>query len=200
MELDDLKKSWEEVNKEANKQQKFTPKMIDEMTRTKYNSSLRKVIYPEIIGVIICIAGAVFIVFNFYKLDTTFFQAVGVATILLLLILSVISLKALRRLNIGNVNKPYVEALKEFAIQKIRFHKFQKINITLSYLLLVTTIILLSKIVGGKDIANGSYFGIAFSLGFVFLFSYSKWVSKHYTNTLKKTEELLKELENAASL
>ena len=194
MELDDLKKHWEEVNKEAALQQKLTTKTIDKMTRTKYNSSLKKIIYPEIAGNIICIAGAVFIGFNFNKLDTTFFQAVGVITILLLLILSVISLKALRQLNIGNVNKPYVEALKEFAVQKIRFHKFQKINITLSYLLLVTTIMLLPKIFGGKDIANGSYFGIAFSLGFVFLLAYSKWVSKHYSKTLKKTEELLKEL------
>ena len=131
MELDDLKKHWDEVNKEADMQQKLSPKIIDEMTRTKYNSSLKKIIYPEIIGILICIAGAVFIVLNFHKLDTTFFQAVGVVTILLLVTLSVISLKALRQLNIGNVNKPYVEALKEFAIQKIRFHKFQKINIIL---------------------------------------------------------------------
>lgn len=194
MELDDLKKHWDEVNKEADMQQKLSPKIIDEMTRTKYNSSLKKIIYPEIIGILICIAGAVFIVLNFHKLDTTFFQAVGVVTILLLVTLSVISLKALRQLNIGNVNKPYVEALKEFAIQKIRFHKFQKINIILSYLLLVSTVMLLPKIFGGKDIATGSYFGIAFSLGFVFLLAYSKWVSKQYSNTLKKTQELLKDL------
>lgn len=194
MELDDLKKHWEEINKEADLQEKLTTKMIDQMTRTKYNSSLKKIIYPEITGIIICIAGAVFIGFNFNKLDTTFFQATGIISMLLLLTLSVISLKSLQQFNIGNVNKPYVEALKDFAIQKIRFHKFQKINITLSYLLLVTTIMLLSKIFGGKDIATGSYFGIAFSLGFVFLFSYSKWVSKHYSNTLKKTEELLKDL------
>jgi Na+/glutamate symporter len=194
MELDDLKKHWEEVNKEPDLQQKLSTKMIDEMTRTKYNSSLRKILYPEIVGIIICIAAGVFIGFNFNKLDTPFFQATGVISILLLSTLSVISLKSLQQFNIGNVNKPYVEALKEFAIQKIRFHKFQKINITLSYLLLVTTIMLLPKIFGGKDIANGSYFGIAFALGFVFLLAYSKWVSKYYSNTLKKTEELLKEL------
>ena len=199
MELDDLKKHWEEVNKDADLQQKLSAKMIDDMTRTKYNSSLKKIIYPEIIGIIICIAGAAFIGLNFNKLDTTFFRSTGVISILLLLALSVISLKSLQQFNIGNVNKPYVEALKHFAIQKIRFHKFQKINITLSYLLLVTTIMLLPKIFSGKDIANGNYFGIAFSLGFVFLLAYSKWVSKYYSKTLKKTEELLKELTNAAS-
>ena len=67
MELDDLKKSWEEVNKEVDKQQKLSSKMIDEMIRTKYNSSLKKIIYPEIFGAIICIEGGVFIGFNFYK-------------------------------------------------------------------------------------------------------------------------------------
>jgi hypothetical protein len=194
MELDDLKKHWEDINKKADLQQKLSHKMIDDMTRSKYNSSLKIILYAEIIGIIICVAGAVFIGFSFTKLDTTFFQTTGVISMLLLLTLSVISLKSLRQFNIGNANKPYVEALKEFALQKIRFHKFQKINMVLSYFLLVTTIILMPKIFGGKDIATGSYFGIAFVLGFVFLLFYSRWVTKYYRNTLRKTEDLLKEL------
>lgn len=196
MELDDLKNTWEDLNNPAKKQQNLNPEMIDQMTKIKYYASLKKVAYPEITGVIICLAGASFIILNFSKLDTAFLQGVGIVTILLLLALSVISLLSLRQFNIkGNVTKPYAETLKEFATQKIRFHKLQRINVTLSYLLLVVTIILLSKFFNGKDITDSKYFWtFSFSFGYIFLLFYSKWVLRYYANALRQAEDLLKEL------
>jgi uncharacterized membrane protein YqhA len=95
----------------------------------------------------------------------------------------------------ADLNKTYAETLKDFAIQKLRFHKFQKINVTLSYLLLITTIILMSKFLNGKDITANKYFWIfSFTIGYLFLLFYSKWVSKYYNNTLRQSEDLLKEL------
>lgn len=198
MELDDLKNTWEDVNNQVKKQQNLSPKMIDQMTQTKYYANLKKIAYPEITGVIICFIGAVFIGLNFSKLNTTFLQGVGIISTLLLLTLPVISLISLRQFNmIGDVNKPYAETLKKFAVQKIRFHKFQRVNMNLSYLLLVTIIILLSKFFGGKDITGSGYFWIfSFSFGYIFLLFYSKWVSKYYHKTLRQTEELLQELES----
>lgn len=196
MELHDLKNSWEAVNNQVQKQQNLTTKMIDQMTQTKYDSKLKKIAYPEITGIIICLIGASFIGINFYKLNTTFLQGAGIVSILLLLMLSVISLVRIRQLNMTkDINKPYAETLREFAIKKIRFHKFQKLNIILSYLLLVTIIILMSKFFNGKDITNSKYFWIfSFSFGYIFLLFYSKWVLKYYAKTLRQAEELLKEL------
>ena len=196
MELDDLKNSWSEINKQVNKQPHLNPQIIDQMTKNKYYSNLKRIAYPEIIGVVICIIGATFIAFNFIKLDTAFLQAVGIISMTLLMLLSAISLISLRQLNItADLTKSYAETLKDFLAQKLRFHKFQKINVTLSYLLLVTIIILLSKFFNGKDITNSKYFWtFSFSFGYIFLLFYSKWVSKYYDNTLRKTEDLLKEL------
>ncbi len=198
MELDDLKNTWKDIDNQLKKQQNLNPKMIDQMTKTKYYSSLKKIAYSEIIGVIICFAGAAYVVVNFSKLDTTFLQGVGIISILLLLTLSVISLISLRQFNMKeNVNEPYAETLKVFAIKKIRFHKFQRINITLSDLLLVATIILLSKFFSGKDITDSKYFWVfSFSFGYIFLLFYSKWVMKYYNKTLRQTEELLLELQS----
>jgi hypothetical protein len=196
MELDDLKNTWNDINDQAKQKQIVNIKMINKMTTTKYNSNLKKVAYPEISGVIICLAGGAYIGLNFGKLDTTFLQGTGIISILLLLTLSVISIISIQQLSMsGNVNKTYAETLKEFAIKKLRFLKFQKINITLSYLLLVTVIILLSKFFSGRDITDSKYFWIfSFSFGYIFLLFYSKWVSKHYNKTLSQAEELLKEL------
>jgi len=195
MELDDLKNTWDKANSPSEKQ-RLTPQIIDQMTQQKYDSKMKKITYPEIAGIAICLMGGAFIAINFYKLDTAFLQGVGILSIVLLLMLSGISLLSLRQFNIStDVNKSYAETLKMFASQKMQFFKLQKINVTLCYLLLVTVIILLSKLFNGKDITNSKYFWIfSFTIGYIFLLFYSKWVAKFYQKTLKETEELLSEL------
>jgi hypothetical protein len=198
MELDDLKNAWNNAHSQAEKQNTLTTKMIDQMTQKKYYSKIKEITYPEIVGIAICLMATIYIGLNFYKLDSIFLQCVGALAILLLLVLSVISLLSLRQLNItGDVNKSYAETLRLFATQKIRFYKLQKINITLSYLLLVMVIILLTKFFNGRDITSNKYFWtLSFTVGYLFLLFYSKWVSKLYRKTLKQSEELLKELQS----
>jgi len=192
MELDDLKKTWSEVSNQT----KIETKIIDNITKSKYKSRLKKIIYPEIIGVLICILGAIYIGLHFNKLDTNFLKGTGLLAIVLLVLLPIISLISLIQFNnIGDLNKPYSETLKDFAIQKIQFYKLLKINIVLSYLLLVTVIILFSNLFGENDITNSKYFWIfSFSFGYIFLFFYSKRVSKYYKHTLQQVEDLLNKL------
>lgn len=196
MELDDLKNTWDNQS-DKTQQQNLTFKIIDQMTQTKYNSKINRIAYPEIIGSVICLIATIFIGLNFYKLDTTFLQGVGVISILVLLTLSVVSFLSLRQLKMTNdFNKPYAETLKILATQKLEFYKLQKINMTLSYLLLVTVIILLSKFFSGRDITDSKYFWtFSFSFGYIFLLFFSKFVIRFYKNTLKKSEELLQELQ-----
>jgi hypothetical protein len=113
-----------------------------------------------------------------------------------LLLLSITSLLSLQKLNaVVDVNKTYAETLKDFATKKIQFYKLQKINVTLSYLLLVTIIVLFSKFFSNKDITGSKYFWIfSFSIGYIFLMFYSKWVAKFYRSTLRKAEDLLNDL------
>ena len=194
MELDDFKNS---LNRESNEEaQHLTPKIIDQMIERKYYSKMKRIAYPEYIGVAICLLAATFIGLNFYKLDTPFLKGVGIVSIFTLLIISIISLVSLRTFNnIKDVNKPFVETLKTFATHKLRFYKLQKVNVVLSYLLLVTIIILISKLFNGIDVTGNKYFWIfSFTFGYIFLLFYSRWVMKYYKKTLMQTEELLKEL------
>jgi len=197
MEIDDLKNSWEDLNNQLKKGKDLNPEVVDQLTKSGYHRGLNKIIYPERIGAMICLLGAAFIGFNFSKLDTTFFQVTGIVSVLVLFILSAISLISIRKLNrTGDVNIPYAETLKIFAMKKMQFLKFQRINMTLSYLLLVTIIILLPKLFGGKDLIteNKYLWTFSFSMGYIFLLYFSKWVFKSYTKTLRQTEELLEEL------
>ncbi len=199
MELDDLKNNWESVTNQTAKQNILTYKIIDRMIQKKYNSKLNKIKYPEWIGGTGCLLVLSYIVFNFNKLDTVFFQATGVITILLLIIMPALSFLSLMQFSLANdLNKSYSEAIKQFAYQKKRFVKYQKINVILSYLLLVTTILLLPQFFNGKkDLADNKYFWIfAFSFGYIFLLFFSKWVKKFYSDSLKQAEDLLKETEH----
>ena len=157
---------------------------------------MKKILLPEIVGSIVCLTAAAFIGLNFENLDSILLQGTGVLSILLLLLLPIISAISTWQLSTAhNVNKPYAETLKAFANQKVRFVKLQKLNITLSYLLLVSIIVLLSKLFNGKDLSDNKYFWLfSFTIGFIFLLFYSKWVEKYYYKTLQQAEELLNEL------
>jgi hypothetical protein len=196
MELEDLKNDWEAMNTQVNKQIILNADKIDQMTQIKYHSKLKKIVYPEMFGSFICLAGIAFIFLNFSKLDSLVLKATGIVAILLLLTISVLSQLSIRPLRLeADMNNSHSETLKSFAGQKIRFHKLQRANITLSYLLLVTTAILLSKFVNGQDISDNKWFWtFSITFGYTFLVFYSKWTMKSYGKTLKQAEELLKEL------
>ena len=195
MDLNDLKNTW---NKQNNpRQQIITSDLIDKMTQKKYQSKIKKLAYPEAAGALICLAAAVYIGVHFYKLDTLFLQGVGVLSILLLVIIVTISFLSLKQMILTeDVNQPHGKLLKNFALQKLRFYKLQKINFTLGYLLLVTIIILLSKFFGNNDLTDSkSFWTFSFTLGYIFLLFFSRFVAKYYKKTLQQSEELLQALE-----
>lgn len=196
MELDDLKTTWQNQSN-STLQNSLTTLIINKMRQEKYHSKIKKITYPEIIGSSICVIAAGFIALNFNKLDTIILQAIGVASIIILLIISTLGILSLQQLNLKkDLNKPYAETLKIFATQKLAFYKLQKINIILCYLLMITIIILLPKLFGGKDITEYKYFWLyTFVTGYVFLFWFSKFVTKSYRKTLQQTQELLMELQ-----
>jgi hypothetical protein len=195
MELDDFKNSWDsELAKEG--QQLLTFQMIEQMTQKKYYTKVKKIALPEIIGMVICLLAAAFIGFNFYKLDTDFLKITAIISMLILVILSIISIVSLQPFaKFKDVDAPYVETLKRFAIHRLRFHKLQKVNVLLSYLLMVGIIILLSKLFKDIDLTGYKYFWIfSFTFGYIFLMFYAKWVMRYYRKTLSQTEELLEEV------
>jgi hypothetical protein len=196
MELDDLKHTWKETKSPVHDQQTLNPETLEKMTGQNYRSKMKKIMMPEIVGSIVCLTAAAFIGLRFTKLDTDLLQAAGVLSILLLLLLPIISTLSTWKLGqVGKVNRSYAETLKSFAVQQIRFIKLQKLNVILSYLLLVTTIVILSKLFSGKDISGNKYYWLfSFTIGFIFLLFYSRWVEKYYRRSLRQAEELLQEL------
>lgn len=157
---------------------------------------LKKIILPELLGTAVCIGSTIFIGFKFYKLDQWPYQVSGILTMLLFLILSAISLMSIQQLSqTVDAGKTYADTLKDFATKKIKFCRLQKLNVTLSYLLFVTVILILPKIFGTNGITGSKYFFLyTYTFGYSLLLLFSKWVFKSYNNTIRQTEQLLQDL------
>jgi hypothetical protein len=196
MELDDLKDTWDEMGNQAKEKQNLNLKIFDKMSNKRIHSKLYKIILPEISGSVICIGCIIFVAFNFDKLENTTYQIIGVIAILLLGLLVAISLLSIQNLfKTEDVNKSYVDTLKKFAVQKIKFCKLQKLNLWLSYLLLVVIILLFPKFFAKSGTTDSKYFFLfALSFAFCFFLIFSEWVKKSYKKTIQQTEDLLKEL------
>ena len=197
MELDDFKNTWDDISNKVKVNQSFNLKQFDKMNKTKFQSSLNKILFPEIFGAAFCIGFAIYIGYNFTKLETIAYQIVGIITILLFIILPVISLISILQLyKVADLNKPYSETLKDFAIGKMKFCKLQKLNLALCYLLVVAVILLVTRLFGRNEITDSKYFFVmTFGFGLSFLIIFSKWVAKHYNKRIRQTEDLLKELQ-----
>jgi hypothetical protein len=198
MELDDFKNAWQDLNSQTNERTTLNIKIIDEMTRNKYNSGINRIVYSEFIGTVGCLASAVFISSHFDRLNTVFFRCTGVVAILSLVLLSLVSILSIRQLRIKkDVSKTYLETVRVFAVQKMRFLKFQRINFLLCCLLLVNAIILAPMLFDGKDITGDKYFWIflySICFGYIFLLLFSRWVFRKYNKALRQTQDLLKDV------
>ena len=198
MELDELKSSWETLSKKMEKQQQLNSKLIEQMTNQNYKNRLNNIARPEFIGSIICFIMAIALVWNFSTLNTLLLQICGGFSVLFLIVIPVLSLQSIRGLQTINMSLPtYKNTLKEFAVQKIRFQKIQKLNVILSFIFIVTFAPVSVKLIAGKDISqNITLWLTILPVSIIVLFFVSKWVLRHYNNTLTKAEELLTEIES----
>jgi phosphatidylserine synthase len=198
MELDELKSSWETLSRKMEKQQQLNSKLIEQMINQNYKHRLNNIARPEFIGSIICFIFAIALVYNFNTLNTLILQICGGFSILFLILLPLLSLRSIRGLQTINMTlSTYKNTLKEFAVKKIRFQKIQKLNVFLSFIFIISFAPVSVKLIAGKDISqNITLWLTVLPASVIVLFFVSKWVLRHYNNTLKKAEELLTEIDS----
>jgi len=196
-ELDEMRNNWQEMSKELEKQQLLTDKLIIDMTQEKYNNKLKSISVPETIGAVICILAAIYVTFNFNKLDTWYLMLCGYFSVVYLILLPIKSMGSIRnmqRVIIGN--KTIKETLLDFAKKKKQFWLVQRVGFYLNFIFIVAILPVSGKILRNKDLFLDDrlwYFYIPFMV--IFLIVISKFGLKHYKIATKSAENLLKELD-----
>jgi len=196
MELEEMKNMWSDMSAEREKQKLLTDQIILNMTKSNYQSKLKKISIPEIIGSAVSIAIVLYVLIDLRKLNTGYLMACGIITVIILVLLSFLSIRSIHRLhsvNISGIN--FRESLLQFARRKKEFVSVQKFGFILGALLLVVSLPVMGKLIGGKDLFREYWLWICYSAGFVFFYGFSRYIYRHYMKSVSEAEVILKELE-----
>ena len=196
MEPEEMKNLWSEISAEREKQELLTDQLILTMTKNNYQSKLKKIWVPEIIGTIVSLAAVLFILMEFQKFNTWYLEACALVSAIVLLLLPFLSIRSLQRLHSVNISRiSFRESLTEYAVRKKEFITIQKLSFVQGALLLVVILPVMGKLIGGKDLFASSWLWMGYSIGFIFFSFYARHVFRHYMKTVSEAELMLKELE-----
>ena len=196
MEPEELKKLWTEMSAEREKQKLLTDQIILNMTKSNYQSKLKKIWIPEIIGSALCLTIVIFILMNFQKFNTVYLEASAIIAAVILILLPILSTRSVQRLHSVNISKSsFRDSISEYAQRKKEFITVQKLSFVMGALLLVVILPVMGILVGGKDLFSSSWLWMGYSIGFVFFTICARYVFKHYMKSVSEAELILKEVE-----
>jgi hypothetical protein len=196
MQLEEMKTLWEEMSMEIEKQKKITDSLIIKMTQADYRNKINKILFPEAIGSLACFAGVLFILINFQKLNTWYLLICGIIAALILLLLPILSIKAIRKMGSVNISgNNYKQSLLEYSKGKLQFVFVQKLSFYLGSILMLVILPVMGQLISGKDFFTETRLWIWYAIGFPFFYSFARWVFKSYKKTAGDAENILKELE-----
>lgn len=197
MELENMKTAWEDMSKKIDQQEMLTDQLILDMTKERYANKIRSISIPETVATFICFAVIFYLIGNFSALDTWYLQLSGIITIVSCLVLPVLSLKAIQRIKRLSIAKStYKELLSNYAKGEARFMRIQKISFYMSFLVLISAVIVFGKIMKGIDVFTVTEklnWLVPSGIGVLFIFS--QWVYKKYQKATTSAKNILKELE-----
>ncbi|MDP2528070.1 hypothetical protein [Maribacter dokdonensis] len=199
MELEELQSAWTKMSDELDQQKKLTNKIILDMTKQKYQNKFTTITKYESLGALVCFAIALFVIFNFNKLDTWYLQACGAFTLLFLIVLPVSVLSTLKKIkNIDILNGSYKENLKVYVHTKNRLLRLQQIGIVVGFIGLFFIVPVTSKIISNKNVFLNSLKTeqiITLTIILVAMAFFCNWAYKGYKKITRSAQELLQDLE-----
>ena len=199
MEMEELQATWPQMSEELDKQKRLTDKIILEMTQQKYKNKFHGITFYETIGAIICFAIALYLIFNFHRLDTWFLMLCGSITLVFILILPILTLRFLKKIKDVDISESnYKETLFQYTKAKNRLLFIQQFAFYASFAVMFTTLPVASKLLSNKDFflmekGLGLYAFIGVVL--VFLFFFARWGYGCYKGVTSSAEDILRELE-----
>lgn len=153
MELKELKSLWDEMSKRIEKIEITNKEMIMEITQVKYRNKFKTITKYESFGAVVCYIIALFLMLNFYKLNTWYLMLMGLVAMLFLTIIPYLTLNYLRKLsNLDLANQNYKEVLVEYKKLKNKLLYIQKFGPMASVFMIFISIPIADKILNNEDI------------------------------------------------
>lgn len=149
------------------------------------------------VGAFVCFAAVLFIMMNFQKLDTWYLLACGMVSSFILIVLPILSIRAIRNIRSVNISaNNYKQSLLEYSKGKIQFVFVQKLSFYLGAILIVVILPVMGQLIAGKNMFMTSTLWFCYVIAFPFFYAFTKWVFKSYRKSALEAEIVLKELES----
>jgi len=197
MELEEIKTAWLKMDKELQQQKSLTDNLIIDMTKQRYENRFSGITISESIAAAICWGIALYIIVNLGSLDTWYFLASGIFTIMLLITLPIFSLKLLYKVKSINIKEnTYKESILQFTTPREKLLLFQRITLYLNIVLVLVILPLAAKLLSNKDVfGEFSLWGWYLPVMFIFLAFFSRWVYNAYKGVTIQAGKILEEIE-----
>jgi hypothetical protein len=196
MELEEMKVAWTTLSAQVERQKQLTDKLIMNMTQQRYRARLERLRRPEMIATVICIGMALLILFHFDRYDTPYLVVCGVISSLMLVLMPALSLVPIYRIGKLNLAEiPYKELVARYAKERRTFLAAQRLSFYLGFVLLITTLPVMVKVMGGNNTQIGSqFYGWALIGCFIAFAFFARRVYAYYVRSTSRLEDLLNEL------
>ncbi|MBT8261561.1 MAG: hypothetical protein KJO05_01985 [Bacteroidia bacterium] len=200
MELEEMQTLWTQMSSQIESQKKLTNKLIMEMTQQKFRNRFYTLSIYETIGAVICFVFAFFILLNLDKMNSWYLMACSLVTLLFLIILPVLSLRAIHGMRTLDLsNRSYKETMVDFTRKRKNMLLFQRIAVMLSVVMMWVSIPVFSMIMNNKDFFAMKHnpwlwvFTAAVTVGVVL---FSRYGYRGYRKVTASAENVLKDLED----
>jgi len=199
MELEEMKKMWQEVSLKLEAQERISEQMILEITQQKVKSKIRQISLPESVGALVCFLMAAYLLFQFQSLDTWYFKLMGGFALIMCTLLPVLALKALDGMSETNMSlSTFAESLSAYASSKKRFVQIQKSSYYLGFIFSLIALPLAAKLMRGINFFETPSMWIWIPVMLAFHFFFSKYLKRKYGKALKEAEALIREIDKDA--
>ncbi|MEP0713972.1 hypothetical protein [Algoriphagus sp.] len=196
MELDEMKSLWADLSVQVEKQDKIQKEILLQITKQKFRNKLDGIRIPEIIGSLVCIGYAMYLLSHFSELELWYNQIFALISVLIMIVLPVSSLTAIRHMRRLRLDlHPPKVLLQKFTDSKIRFLKSQHYAIIFGAILMFTMLPPYAELTGSDSVSDPLFWIIFIPTGPVLMYVLSRWVLKKYKKVIASSEKMLQEME-----
>lgn len=196
MELEEMKSLWTDLSLKVEKQDKIQKELLMEITKQKFRNKLNHIRVPEILGSLVCVGYAMYLLSRFSDFELWYNQVFALITVFIMIALpagSLTALKGMRNLRIDSETPSAV--LEKFIKSKIRFLNAQRYGMILGAILMITILPPLAELKGSDEIISNPKFWMLYVPGvFTLMFFFSRWALKKYRGVIDSSEKMLQEL------
>lgn len=191
-----MKTVWAKMCFDMEQQKKLTSSLIVKVTHNRYKTAINQIWVPEMLGSAVCLVCFFYVAVNFTMLNNWYLIACGIIAMAILLVMPVLSIKAVKQLNAINIAKGNnKQLLEQYAAAKMQFLQAQRLSFYLGPLLMVSILPVMVMQIGGVDFFKTTNAWLVYVVFCPIFYPYAKWVFKRYKKSVEQSEDIIRDLE-----